>query len=126
MLVRSQKKEKLTIIVLRDEACPFVIVIDLNNFNTLCRHFASTIWLKVNEWLGFLNNTIELGLHEPTRRCGVRTGGLAPGRIIESCLALRLLAAKVIESAREGYCLITLVFASVSVGNFDRQRPSSD
>jgi hypothetical protein len=64
---------------------------------------------------------MKLGLCERARRRSIRTGGLPPCSIIETCLALRFLASEIVESTREGNIL-----AITTTGHRNRQRPRSD
>ena len=76
---------------------------------------------RLHEFLGFLNNGIELGVCEWVHWHGITMGSLTPSHVAETSLAHGVFAGGEIESLREGYHL-----AFASMGHCNGQCPSGN
>lgn len=65
-VIKVVKEKKQLTLVIGDinKACPCIVVIDFDDFDSLSCLVASSLRLQVNEWFGPLKDRIELGVRE--------------------------------------------------------------
>jgi hypothetical protein len=96
-----------------------LILVNVNDFRKLSRLATTASWL--DEFLGLLNNGVELDLFKSMCRLGITTSDLAPGDVTKTGLAHGVLAGGKVESLRQAHCL-----AFSSADHVNCQRASRD